>query len=257
MIKCPKCNSENCFVSIVGLAQNNVNCYCEACKNKWMILEKQLYSMFECEVCGKKKGKTINNNESLVIKCNKCGHEQIMASKKPHSTEVDWFHEFKWNIDYHVPYNPTQCQRCNSSNLSFLDNNAYYEVRCKDCNAYIWIMKEEYKKQFECPECGSLVGDLQENNSKLGIRCTNCGKVSFYLTKSPDMENRRSSEQELRERREYYEWRMRSIPKCPTCGSTNIQKISDLRKAGGAILFGIFSKDAKSQFECKNCGYKF
>ena len=46
-------------------------------------------------------------------------------------------------------------------------------------------------------------------------------------------------------------------PKCPTCGSTNIQKISDLRKAGGAILFGIFSKDAKSQFECKNCGYKW
>ena len=46
-------------------------------------------------------------------------------------------------------------------------------------------------------------------------------------------------------------------PKCPTCGSTNIQKISDLRKAGGAILFGIFSKDAKSQFECRNCGYKW
>lgn len=46
-------------------------------------------------------------------------------------------------------------------------------------------------------------------------------------------------------------------PKCPTCGSTNIQKISDLRKAGGAILFGIFSKDAKSQFECRNCGFKW
>lgn len=47
------------------------------------------------------------------------------------------------------------------------------------------------------------------------------------------------------------------VPKCPTCGSANVQKISDLRKAGGAILFGIFSKDAKSQFECRNCGYKW
>lgn len=46
-------------------------------------------------------------------------------------------------------------------------------------------------------------------------------------------------------------------PKCPTCGSTNIQKISDLRKAGGAIMFGLFSKTARSQFECKNCGMKF
>lgn len=46
-------------------------------------------------------------------------------------------------------------------------------------------------------------------------------------------------------------------PKCPTCGSTNIQKISVTKKAAGAIGFGLFSKTAKSQFECKNCGYKW
>lgn len=46
-------------------------------------------------------------------------------------------------------------------------------------------------------------------------------------------------------------------PKCPTCGSTNIQKISATKKAAGAIGFGLFSKTAKSQFECKNCGYKW
>lgn len=46
-------------------------------------------------------------------------------------------------------------------------------------------------------------------------------------------------------------------PKCPTCGSTNIQKISATRKAMGAIGFGLFSKTARSQYECLDCKYKW
>lgn len=46
-------------------------------------------------------------------------------------------------------------------------------------------------------------------------------------------------------------------PKCPTCGSTNIQKISATSKVVGASMFGLFSKTARSQFKCKNCGYKW
>lgn len=49
----------------------------------------------------------------------------------------------------------------------------------------------------------------------------------------------------------------KNIPKCPTCGSTNIQKISAASKAVGASLFGLFSKNATSQFKCNNCGYKW
>lgn len=45
--------------------------------------------------------------------------------------------------------------------------------------------------------------------------------------------------------------------KCPTCGSTNIQKISATRKVAGMIGFGLFSKTAKSQFECLDCRYKW
>ena len=48
-----------------------------------------------------------------------------------------------------------------------------------------------------------------------------------------------------------------NIPKCPTCGSTNIKKISATSKVVGAGLFGLFSKTARSQFECKDCGYKW
>lgn len=48
-----------------------------------------------------------------------------------------------------------------------------------------------------------------------------------------------------------------SIPHCPTCNSTNIKRISAASKAVGVGLFGIFSKTARSQFECKDCGYKW
>ena len=46
-------------------------------------------------------------------------------------------------------------------------------------------------------------------------------------------------------------------PKCPTCSSTNISKISGMKRAAHGYAFGLFSKTARSQFECKNCGYKW
>lgn len=46
-------------------------------------------------------------------------------------------------------------------------------------------------------------------------------------------------------------------PKCPTCSSTNVQKISSLSKAGSVAVFGIFSQKVKHQFKCNNCGYEW
>lgn len=45
------------------------------------------------------------------------------------------------------------------------------------------------------------------------------------------------------------------VPKCPTCGSTRVKKISTTSKVAGAAMFGLFSKTARSQFRCKQCGY--
>ena len=49
----------------------------------------------------------------------------------------------------------------------------------------------------------------------------------------------------------------KNAPKCPTCGSINIEKISTASKVVGASLFGLFSNTARSQYKCKNCGYKW
>lgn len=47
------------------------------------------------------------------------------------------------------------------------------------------------------------------------------------------------------------------IPKCPTCQSTNIIKISATKKALGFVTVGFFSSNFGKTMECKNCGYKW
>ena len=51
--------------------------------------------------------------------------------------------------------------------------------------------------------------------------------------------------------------RQKKAIKCPTCGSTNTQKISATSKVIGAATFGLLSKTARSQFKCNHCGYKW
>ena len=46
-------------------------------------------------------------------------------------------------------------------------------------------------------------------------------------------------------------------PKCPTCGSPSVQKISAGKKIAGGAMFGIFSSSVRKTYECKNCGYKW
>ena len=48
-----------------------------------------------------------------------------------------------------------------------------------------------------------------------------------------------------------------NVPKCPTCQSTNIEKISLTSKVVGGALFGLFSSNVRKTMHCKNCGYKW
>ena len=48
-----------------------------------------------------------------------------------------------------------------------------------------------------------------------------------------------------------------NIPKCPTCGSTNVEKISTAKKAFGFALVGLFSSNLGKTMHCRNCGYKW
>lgn len=46
-----------------------------------------------------------------------------------------------------------------------------------------------------------------------------------------------------------------NVLKCPTCSSTNIQKIGTGERVASVAMLGIFSKKINKSFKCKNCGY--
>lgn len=48
-----------------------------------------------------------------------------------------------------------------------------------------------------------------------------------------------------------------NMPKCPTCGSLNVEKISTGKKIFGGAMFGLFSSDVRNTMHCKNCGAKW
>lgn len=116
-----------------------------------------------------------------------------------------------------------------------------------------------------CPVCGNILNKNthpQKNIKSFSI-CPNCGKQYLYEMNHCNecgykTEDYTKEMQDLEEAI-YSEKTNPSKPQqhCPVCNSTNIQKISVASKAVGAGLFGIFSKTARSQFECKDCGYKF
>ncbi|HAZ36491.1 MAG TPA: hypothetical protein DCY71_01395 [Clostridiaceae bacterium] len=49
-----------------------------------------------------------------------------------------------------------------------------------------------------------------------------------------------------------------NVPRCPTCGSTDVEKISTASKVGKGFLFGVFSMGTLTKtYKCNKCGYKW
>lgn len=46
-----------------------------------------------------------------------------------------------------------------------------------------------------------------------------------------------------------------NVPTCPTCGSTNVQRLSTTSKVIGVGLLGLASKTVGKTYKCNNCDY--
>lgn len=88
---------------------------------------------------------------------------------------------------------------------------------------------------FKCDKCGCETYLEAENEFQKVLICENCAEC--YV-----VEQRKENHQS-------------NTPKCPTCGSTNIEKIGGMERAGSIAMWGIFSKKINKTFKCKKCGY--
>ena len=156
--------------------------------------------------------------------------------------------------------------------------NPQTALRCIDCKSYRETTKEErktkniYNKMLPMFYTSQYSKEYYEEQSQQLYGTPNNWKELFVeqeLSKNPKF----SKEKYLiscnlqKERNERVLYRKNQPeeklfpnycqPKCPTCNSTNVTKISELTKLTHAFAFGLFSKTAKSQFQCNNCGYKW
>ena len=47
------------------------------------------------------------------------------------------------------------------------------------------------------------------------------------------------------------------VPKCPTCGSPDLEKIGTASKVLDVAFWGFASGKVKKTFHCRNCGYEW
>ena len=113
-------------------------------------------------------------------------------------------------------------------------------------------MNNEIDKKLirKCPACG-------REYLKPTRYCEKCHLLLFRLSEYErlNMEANRATLQKMLNENDNP--KQQNTPKCPTCGSTNIEKISAGKKAIGFVAVGVFSSNLGKTMHCKNCGYKW
>lgn len=146
---------------------------------------------------------------------------------------------------------------------------------CKNCG---YVFNETYTprlvKKGKCPVCKSDLYKAQEDSTYFIGRIEKNMPTWEDVVRHKYLKNVTSDKEKAAKRakkeHDKYEQELRSfknnsnetesnqfIPKCPTCQSPDVEKISLTKKAVGGALFGLFSSNVRKTMHCKNCGYKW
>ena len=186
-----------------------------------------------CPECGK----TIS---SFAKQCPTCGFPMASFLKEHKLNDFDktWVCPKCGNLYEFTTNKRPICEYCDAT-----------MVQCEETNKEIinstFAKPKEVQKEYET-SLAKKYGNNQFSEEAYNHRMDEIRKWrEEYDRKEQARQSAQSSKQPT------------NVPKCPTCGSENIKKISATSKVVGAGLFGLFSKTARSQFECKSCGYKW
>lgn len=133
------------------------------------------------------------------------------------------------------------------------------DIRCPKCfdfvNPIISIYDSEYYRKKSLEQYGDYTHAFEYLEPELRNNpLFDEEKFNHVVTQEEYAERRKQMNYKIPT---YYDSESRNVPKCPTCGSTNIEKISGAKRAASEIMFGIFSPTIGKTFCCKNCGYRW
>lgn len=101
---------------------------------------------------------------------------------------------------------------------------------------------------YKCPNCGRIYNDNKT------YYCLNC---RYPLKREEEVDKVKHPELNEHKIIGIIKKEHKNVPKCPTCQSTNIKKVSGTYKAVSVAMFGLLSQKVKKQFHCNNCGYEW
>lgn len=127
---------------------------------------------------------------------------------------------------------------------------------CPRCDKYL------EKGSWFCPFCGAMVPKLSiwESWSE--------EKRNEYLKEAPhfnephpdkkeDVDKAKEFDAQYRAELAQEEARKQYVPRCPTCGCPDVERIGTGEKIADTVVWGFLARKPKCQFKCKNCGYEW
>ena len=121
--------------------------------------------------------------------------------------------------------------------------NDFIELNQKDSKAFLNLSIDNRTKWVEEKTNTIISDELKQKKAEY---------ISNYLNEKKINE----SNQKIEAAKSYAQSQS-NIPKCPTCGSTNITKIGTFNRMISTGFFGLASGKIGKTMKCKNCGYTF
>ncbi len=136
------------------------------------------------------------------------------------------------------------CPRCGDVMIVF-DNDIYYCLTCKKQKMIDTKHNDDYFREKYYKQVGKTIDNIIKFNLTEMVRQEFVYNNPVYNEK--DVKKRIELNERCAKKRQQKSRDSKFLPKCPTCGSTNVEKIS------GIFAAGSISKT----FHCKNCNYKW
>lgn len=139
------------------------------------------------------------------------------------------------------------CKKCNQNNeptfhgyFAWLKDNCYECPICQNQLEDTCITKDEYKI------IDKISDDITFLKAMIKLKQDD---IIEYQSRMSQFRSQLGQQKVVEEQKQES-----NIPKCPTCNSTNIKKISGLSKASSVAMWGLFSRKIHKQWHCNSCG---
>lgn len=219
-------------------------------------IQKEKGEQFKKIVVNASRKEAQNTQRQQMIYCPGCQHElSIYAETCPHCAfPIRSFMTEHHITDIHKAY---VCPKCGDIYCGTNYEKEPLHIQCQYCGT-VMLETDEDGAEMEWNK-NIVTGDefIQIANSILAKYTDMKLDPSAVAHRESIIEQKKKNEERQEQLQQQVNAPESNIPKCPICGSMDIENISTLNRAVSTAMVGIASDKIGKQFTCKNCGYKF